>query len=553
MILINGCFPTPVPDTNTYTLVATTQGNGTIVSSEDETFNEGTYPAGESVLLVANPDEGWKFVRWEGDEANLNSRLLVSMNADKTVTAVFEAVQYELTTAVDGQGTVSPDSGTFGYNEQITLTATPATGWRFEGWTGGFVSSDNPAIVTMTEDKSITAVFVDEQPEYDLTITTTGQGTVSPGSGSFEAGTFLELTAAPATGWHFVRWGGDAVGSETTTQITMSQDKNITALFEQDTLQYGLTVSVNGNGAVNPNSGTYNAGQQVTLTATGDAGWHFTRWTGDLTGTDATAILTMNASKSVTAVFEIDQGTYGFAVMTEGEGTVSVSPIGFRNAGEVVPVTATPAEGWYFDRWTGDLSSSIDASSATISVTINANTEIIAVFKPNLRVLLETSKGNITIALDQAKAPITVANFLSYVNSGFFDGQDGNGETIFHRVKPGFMIQGGGFTADLTKKTTLDPIVNESNNGLTNDKYTIAMARTSDPNSATSQFFINVVDNDFLNYQDAANPGYAVFGKVIDGTDVVDAIAVVATQTVGSYQDVPVETITITGVSVVTP
>ena len=171
---------------------------------------------------------------------------------------------------------------------------------------------------------------------------------------------------------------------------------------------------------------------------------------------------------------------------------------------------------------------------------------------PNPRVLLETSKGNITIELDQAKAPITVRNFLNYVTSGFFDGQDGNGATIFHRVIPNFMIQGGGMTAEMTQKATDKPIVNESNNGLTNDKYTLAMARTNDPNSATSQFFINVADNEFLNYRNAANPGYAVFGKVVEGMDVVDAIAAVATRSVSYYDDVPVEPVTITGVSLAT-
>jgi cyclophilin family peptidyl-prolyl cis-trans isomerase len=157
--------------------------------------------------------------------------------------------------------------------------------------------------------------------------------------------------------------------------------------------------------------------------------------------------------------------------------------------------------------------------------------------------------GNMTIELDIAKAPVTVKNFLQYVNSGFYDGQDGNGATIFHRVIAGFMIQGGGLTSAMSPKVTLDPIVNESTNGLKNDTYTLAMARTNDPNSATCQFFINVEDNDFLNYQNASNPGYAV--KVVDGTEVVDAIAAVSTKTVGGYQNVPAAAITITKASVV--
>ena len=148
-------------------------------------------------------------------------------------------------------------------------------------------------------------------------------------------------------------------------------------------------------------------------------------------------------------------------------------------------------------------------------------------------------QGVITLELDEAKAPKSVANFLSYVKKGHYDG------TIFHRVIPGFMIQGGGFTADLKQKPTRAPIPLEARNGLKNDKYTIAMARTSDPNSATAQFFINVKDNAML---DAPNPdghGYAVFGKVVSGTEVVDKIRAARTGTKGGMQDVPLETITI--------
>ena len=168
------------------------------------------------------------------------------------------------------------------------------------------------------------------------------------------------------------------------------------------------------------------------------------------------------------------------------------------------------------------------------------------------KVQIETTKGTIKVELNQEKAPITVENFLAYVNSGFFDGKDGKGETIFHRVIPNFMIQCGGMNADMRQKSSNAPIKNESTNGLTNDKYTLAMARTSDPDSASSQFFINTADNDFLNYQGPGNPGYAVFGKVIDGSDVVDAISAVKTASAGYHDDVPTEPIKITKAEVIT-
>jgi peptidyl-prolyl cis-trans isomerase B (cyclophilin B) len=154
---------------------------------------------------------------------------------------------------------------------------------------------------------------------------------------------------------------------------------------------------------------------------------------------------------------------------------------------------------------------------------------------------LTTSAGVIRLELDDTKAPQTVANFLSYVNKGHYDG------TVFHRVIKGFMIQGGGMTADMKQKATDAPIQNEANNGLKNDKYTVAMARTNAPHSASAQFFINTKDNGFLNFT-AESPsgwGYAVFGKVVSGIDVVDTIEKVRTGKNGFHDDVPLEAVVI--------
>lgn len=162
-------------------------------------------------------------------------------------------------------------------------------------------------------------------------------------------------------------------------------------------------------------------------------------------------------------------------------------------------------------------------------------------------VKLHTNFGTITIELDAEKAPITTANFLEYVTSGFY------ANTIFHRVIDGFMIQGGGFEPGMTQKPTNAPIKNEANNGLRNSIYTIAMARTPNPDSASSQFFINVNDNDFLNFTapTAQGWGYCVFGKVVEGTEVVDAIRKVKTGNKAGHQDVPVEDVIIERAEVV--
>ena len=163
----------------------------------------------------------------------------------------------------------------------------------------------------------------------------------------------------------------------------------------------------------------------------------------------------------------------------------------------------------------------------------------------NPRVNLETSKGKIVLELYADKAPQSVKNFLAYVDAGYYDG------TIFHRVIPDFMIQGGGFTAEMKKKRTQPPIQNEADNGIPNQRGTIAMARTQDPHSATAQFFINAKDNGFLNHKGKSTQGwgYAVFGRVVEGMGVVDAISGVKTVTRGMYRDVPAEPIVISRAS----
>ncbi len=164
-----------------------------------------------------------------------------------------------------------------------------------------------------------------------------------------------------------------------------------------------------------------------------------------------------------------------------------------------------------------------------------------------MKIKLETSMGDIVLSLNEEKAPITTANFIQYVKDGFYDG------LIFHRVIPNFMIQGGGFTPDMKQKESRANIENEADNGLKNYKYTIAMARTPDPHSASSQFFINSKDNDFLNFSSptVSGWGYCVFGEVVEGQEVVDAIEKVETTNKGYHADVPVEDVVIVKASLV--
>jgi cyclophilin family peptidyl-prolyl cis-trans isomerase len=189
-------------------------------------------------------------------------------------------------------------------------------------------------------------------------------------------------------------------------------------------------------------------------------------------------------------------------------------------------------------------------SAITVACLLGSTSSVFATEAPKAKpvsVKIVTNMGAITVELDAAKAPKTVENFLSYVKSGFYNG------TIFHRVIPGFMIQGGGFTPDFRQKPTQAPIVNEADNGLGNRRGTIAMARTSDPDSATAQFFINVADNKFLDYSGPSmqGAGYAVFGHVTSGMNVVDQIVSTPTGAAGPFpQDVPKKTVLIESIKV---
>ncbi|MBE2258523.1 MAG: peptidyl-prolyl cis-trans isomerase [Rhodobacteraceae bacterium] len=183
------------------------------------------------------------------------------------------------------------------------------------------------------------------------------------------------------------------------------------------------------------------------------------------------------------------------------------------------------------------------ASLASLATALSLSLSAVAVAAPTVE--MQTSAGTIVIELDSAKAPKTVQNFVQYVNEGFYNG------TIFHRVIPGFMIQGGGFTPAMDQKSAPRKVENEAKNGLKNDRWTIAMARTSDPHSASAQFFINHQDNAPLNYPGSDGWGYAVFGKVTQGTDVVDRIAKVPTGNRGMHQNVPLEPVVIQSVKIV--
>jgi len=261
----------------------------------------------------------------------------------------------------------------------VTLTATPQAGWSFSGWSGDLTGTTNPATITMSANRTVTATFI--QNAYALTVNVTGSGSVgkSPDQASYAHGTVVTLTATPATGWSFSGWSGDLTGTTNPATITMSANRTVTATFTQNT--YTLTANVVGSGSVgkNPDQTTYTYGQAVTLTATPQAGWSFTGWSGDLTGTTNPATITMDAAKTVTATFI--QNMYTLAAGNDGHGTVTLNPAGGTYAhGTTVTLTPNPVTGYQFSSWSGTSAADIINTSGVYTIVMTGNKTVQANF-----------------------------------------------------------------------------------------------------------------------------------------------------------------------------
>ncbi len=381
--------------TKQYTLKVNTDGHGSV--SLDPLG--GRYDDGTQVKLIATPDRGWQFDHWEGDLSGIDNPTTITMDSDKTVTAVFTEIpptQYTLTVNKKGQGDVAldPDGKVYDDGTQVTLTAIPADGWEFDHWEGDLSGSDNPTMVTVNSDKIIMAVFKDIQSEqHKLTVTVDGQGSVAfdPDSGTYDDGTQVTLTATPADGLEFDHWEGDLSGSDNPAMITMDSDKIIKAVFkETETNQYTLKVNTDGHGSVSldPAGGTYDDGTQVTLTATPADGWQFDHWEGDITGNSNPAILIINGEKNIKAIFtQIPANSVLFQGAISGNGNVSINPVGtpfgfntwIYSTGSTITLTATEQLGWMFDGWY-TANSNLISNQKVIQLTLTSDTFIIAKF-----------------------------------------------------------------------------------------------------------------------------------------------------------------------------
>ncbi|MBX7250396.1 MAG: InlB B-repeat-containing protein [Candidatus Promineofilum sp.] len=364
------------------TLTITVNGPGGVTKNPDKA----TYFHGETVTLTAVPGAGASFIGWGGALTGTLLQQSLVMDGDKTVTATFAENVFTLTLSPNANGTIAavPAKPAYYAGEQVTLTATPNSGFRFVAWGGDLSGSANPATLVMTKNSTVTATFVADA-NYTVTVTTVGSGVVvkTPDKPTYGSGEQLTLTAFPGAGAEFVGWSGDVTGNENPKTITVNGNMAITATFAAAGV-YSLTIvpPTNGTIEVNPVRTLYAPGEQVTLTAQPALGYIFSAWGNDATGITNPLVLTMDGNKVVSAVFEVAP-IYNVAVaVAPGEdslphGTVAVDPEGTQfTAGTQITLTATADTGYAFAGWTGDLVS----NKNPYVLTVNSDKSIFANF-----------------------------------------------------------------------------------------------------------------------------------------------------------------------------
>jgi len=355
---------------------------------------EGTrrYTPGTEVTLAATPEVGYVFDHWEGDLSGSDNPTTITMDSDKRIVAVFgDATElFALTVEVDGEGTVEPPVGVHTYPSGVAVAveATPADEWVFDHWEGDVpdtLTEMNPIEITMDADKTVRAVFVEQGPLRTLTLSVSGQGTVTVDpeaeGNAYPEGTVVSIEAIADLGFVFDHWEGDIPGGAGNPfGVVMDGDKSITAVFVPDGFDHTLAIVAEGGGTTDPAPGLrrYLDGDEVTVRAIPDPGWVFDHWTGDVAGERNPATVRMDRDKTVKAVFQIAEVTFTLTVTEVADGGTIDPPPGeyVFAAGKQVVLLATPAQGWVFDGWEGDLGG--DANPAVL--TMNGNLTVGAAF-----------------------------------------------------------------------------------------------------------------------------------------------------------------------------
>ncbi len=368
-------------DNGSLSLTVLKVGSGTV-----QIEPTGPYTTGQVITLTAVPASGWQFTGWSGGANSSDNPKQVTLLSDMTVTATFTeqtGTTHQLFTSTVGSGDVEVDpAGPYTSGQTVTLTAVPASGWQFSGWSGGATGSNSPKQVTILADTTVTATFTAQTgPTYQLFIPSVGSGDVQVDpAGPYTSGQVVTLTAVPASGWYFVDWNGGADGSDNPMQLTLTDNTTVTATFAaQSATPLALDVTVVGDGTVEkqPDRATYDAGAVVTLTAVPMDGWEFGGWGGDVRGVENPKYLTLQADTAVTATFsEILPNTHRLIVRSVGKGIVEATPGGPYTIGQQVTLTATPDATWQFREWSGDISTTTNP----VVVTLLADTTVTATF-----------------------------------------------------------------------------------------------------------------------------------------------------------------------------
>ena len=337
--------------------------------------SNGTYDDGTSITLTASPAAGYRFDHWSDDTTGTLPTINVMMNSTKNVSANFIKTWTLATSAVPTTGgTISPAGGTYDDGTIVSLTATPASGYRFDHWNGDAAGTPATTSVTMSAERNTAATFV-KIWTLNTAVDPAAGGTITPAPGTFDDGTVVSLKAVPASGYRFDHWNGDASGTTATISVTMTGNKSVTAAFIKI---YTLTAIVNpaAGGTIAPAGTTYDSGTIVTLTATASAGYRFDHWSGDVSGTQPNIDVTMSSNRSVTATF-VKVWTLMNSAIPVSAGSISPAS-GTFDDGTVVTISATPVSGYKLDHWSGDVTGTL--TLPTIDVTMNSNKNITANF-----------------------------------------------------------------------------------------------------------------------------------------------------------------------------
>jgi uncharacterized protein (TIGR02145 family) len=408
-------------DSKTYELVITpVPQEGGMVTPAD-----GEFEADRTLEISATPNQHWVFSRWEGDHEGTDNPVIITLDSDKDIAAIFEKRDYTLTIETVGEGSVSErvvqqKTTEHPYGTVVELTAVPAEGWEFDGWEGDVESDENPLTLTIEGETTVTAVFT--RIEYPLTINIVGEGdveetVVQAKTTDYPEGTVVELTAVPDENWIFWEWSGDLEGDENPETITIDGPKEVTATFLR-TYKLVTIAEPEEGGTVTPDDTVFVRDTDIEVEAIPNHGWRFVNWEGDFTGSVNPFELTMNGNKTIVANFERQE--FLVDISTEGDGSVETELIsgtatenGYLFESEV-EFTAVAADGWEFSGWEGYITS----SDNPIQVTITENIELIAIFEGQVPLVRTDSVSNISGNSADVTATVLDENAFEVIERG---------------------------------------------------------------------------------------------------------------------------------------